>query len=170
MTHRKYSPRSAPKTHKMAITLLIALIAGTGLWAVASAVDDDGAKGYGGRHGGPAHMLSRHLDLTDEQETRVGEIIESARSEGKILRAELGGLRQEVAASIRENGYAEDQIRMLIESRAPQMIDLMMLRIRTMAEIYELLTPEQKARADDFLEHGPGFGRGRFRSEGFGSF
>jgi len=156
--------------HKSTIALLVALIAGTGLWAAASAVEDDGARNHRGRHGGPGHMLSRHLDLTDEQQTRVAEIVKSARSDGETLRTELGRLRQEVATSIRENGYAEDQVRTLVEARAPQLVDLMMLRIRAMAKIYELLTPEQKASADKFLEQGPGFGRGRHRGEGFGSF
>jgi protein CpxP len=115
-------------------------------------------------------MLSWHLDLTDAQEDQVEAIFDASRAEGKALKLELGGLRREITDSVRANGYQEDQVRARIESEAPKMVDLMMLRIRTMARVYEILTPEQRARIEAFIDAGPDRGRGRHFGRGFDGF
>ena len=106
-------------------------------------------------------MLSRHLELTEAQEEQVETIFAAARAKRQALRGELGDLRREIGESIRENGYQEDQVRIQVESAAPKMVDLMVLRIGAMAQVYELLTPEQQTKADEWFERGPRFGRGR---------
>jgi Spy/CpxP family protein refolding chaperone len=168
MNKRDHSKMNRSKAHKIIVTIIVTLVASVTLWAIAHAVNDDGQRR--GHRGGPAAMLSWHLDLSDDQEDRVEAIFNSAHTEGEAIRSELGSLRREVVESIRANGYQEDQVRIRIESETPKMVDLMLSRIRTMAEVYEVLTPEQQARVDEFIDEGPGFGRGRRHGLGFGGF
>jgi Spy/CpxP family protein refolding chaperone len=156
MNKPDHSRSNRSKAHKITVSLIVTLVASITLWAIAHAVNDESGKHRGG---GPAAMLSWHLDLSDEQEDRVDEIFTAARTDGKALRSEMDGLRKELIESIRANGYQEDQVRIRIESEAPKMVEHMLLRIRTMAEIYEILTPEQQAKADEFINKGRGFGR-----------
>lgn len=118
----------------------------------------------GHRHGGDRMgMMTRHLNLTDEQQTTIRGILETARADGEVLRAEVAAMRQELQTTIRENGYYEDQVRMAVESKSTVLVDLTLLGIRTMSQIYAELTPEQQAQADEMLERRGGhFGRHRF--------
>ena len=155
MNRPDHSRSNRSRAHKITVTLIVTFVASITFWAIAHAVNDDT-----GRHrGGPAAMLSWHLDLSDEQEDQVDAIFTAARTDGKALRSEMDGLRKELIESIRANGYQEDQVRIRIESEAPKMVEHMLLRIRTMAGIYEILTPEQQAKADEFIDKGRGFGR-----------
>ena len=118
----------------------------------------------GYRHGGdPMGRITRHLDLSEEQQTKIRGILDTARAEGQTLRAELADMREQLQTTIRENGYYEDQVRMTVESKSTVFVDLTMLGIRTMSQIYAELTPEQQAQADEMLERRGGrFGRHRF--------
>ena len=150
-------------------------------WAIAWGVNENEANtseepGYsdsgprwGHRHRGDmAGRMARHLDLTEEQQARIRTIFAEARTEGGTLRAQLADMRSELQSSIRENGYYEDQVRVMVESKAPLFVELTMLGIRTMSQVYAELTPEQQARADEMLEkRGGRFGPGGFLNRGF---
>jgi Spy/CpxP family protein refolding chaperone len=124
----------------------------------------DGARMMGGD---PMEAMARHLDLSEEQQTAIRKSFEDSKKQGQALREQIDELRKQVAESVRENGYQEDQIRLMVENNIPLMVDAIMLRIGTMAGIYEQLTPEQQAEADEFLENG-GPRRWRHRGGGFG--
>lgn len=115
---------------------------------------------------GPRQMqhLTRHLDLSDAQRERIGEIVKASRSEGEKLRTELRTLRTELQAAVKAEEFYPDQVRILIESQAPAMTELMLLGARTMHAVRAELTPEQQAEADAMLEK---FAAGRGR-RGFG--
>lgn len=134
-------------------------------WAIAWGVNENEAntsdeQGYsqwgprwGHRHRGDmVGRMAWHLDLTEEQQARIRAIFAEARTEGENLRAELAEMRSELQRSIRDNGYYEDQVRVMVESKAPLFVELTMLGIRTMSQVYAELTPEQQTRADEMLE------------------
>jgi Spy/CpxP family protein refolding chaperone len=105
-------------------------------------------------HGGPMEAMARHLDLTEEQQLAIRETFESSREKGRALRDQIDALRDQITENIRTNGYNEDAVRVIVENNIPLMVDAMMLRIGTLAEIYEQLTPEQQAEADKFINRG----------------
>ena len=114
-------------------------------------------------HGGPMEAMARHFDLSEEQQAAIRQSFEDSREQGQALREQINALREQITDSIQTNGYDADQVRLMVENNIPLMVDAMMLRIGTMAEIYEQLTPEQQAEADEFLEKG---GPRRWRHRG----
>ncbi len=109
--------------------------------------------------------LDWQVDLNDAQELAIKQIVTGAEEESRLLRTEMGNLRKEITDMIEANGFIEGQVRAMVESRSTQMVDLMMLRIRTMAEIHAQLTPEQQTQVKAFMDkrrgshsrrHGPG--------------
>ena len=128
------------------------------------AADGCGGRHWGGHRGQPLDRMARHLDLSDEQRAQVETIMEAARTRAETLRGELAALRKDVGQMIRTEAYVEDQVRIEVESKAPVFVELTVLGINTMHEVYQVLTPEQRARADEMLARGRGRGFGR----GFG--
>jgi Spy/CpxP family protein refolding chaperone len=102
--------------------------------------------------GEPIAALARHLDLSEEQQAVIRESFEDSREQGQLLRKQMDQLRKQITENIRANGYQEDQVRPMVENNISLMVDAIMLRIETMAEIYEQLTPEQRTEADKFME------------------
>lgn len=164
-THRKNPPRTASKRHKVIGSLLAVVALGLTVSTIAWAVGGpgNGHRGHGPRAGGDGPMAGRFIvraldhavDLTDTQRATIEQIVAESAEDGQALRAELGELRTEITDWIHTNGYAEAQVRAMVEARSTQMVDLMMLRIRTMAAIHDQLTPEQQAKAQAFMEKGP---------------
>ena len=128
--------------------------------ALAGKYRPEGARMMGGD---PMAGIARHLDLSEEQQTAIRKSFEGSREQGQILREQIDALRKQVTESIRANGYQDDQVRLMVENNIPLMVDAMMLRIGTMAEIYAQLTPEQQAEDDKFMEEG---GPRRWRHRG----
>ncbi len=120
-------------------------------------------------HRGPMHRLGRHLDLSDEQRENIAAIMRQARDEGELLGSQLADLRGEVTSMIRNNEYDEDEARIRVENASPLFVDLTLLGIRTMSQVYSELTPAQRIRADELLEKRKRgrFGRGGFWGSGF---
>lgn len=117
--------------------------------------------GGGGRVGGGPMMggFGRNLGLTDDQRTKVREIVGGSRAKvGPIageLRLAQDNLRRELFADVKDDAQVKALTAKVTELRT-QMADI---RISTSASIAELLTPEQreKMRAAGF---GPGAERG----------
>jgi Spy/CpxP family protein refolding chaperone len=157
---RKHEPRQASTLHKVTVTLIALLAVGLSAWAIVSVAADEAVPGRGahGEHrmgaGGPMQAIARHLDLTEEQQAEVKTIVATTMAEGKALSVQMEGMREQIMVNIRENGYQEDEVRLIAENNMPLLVDMAVLRIRAMAEVYELLTPEQKAEADKFMEQG----------------
>ena len=181
ISQRKREPREASRLHKITVSIIMVLVAGLSIWAVVSIAEDESVSGgrghwkHGTKSGGPLLAMTRHLDLTEEQQAQARVIAAATMEDGKALREKLDGMREQIIAGIRENGYQEDEVRLIAENNMPLFVDMAVLRIRAMAEIYEILTPEQKAEADKFMEqaleqggpgragrHGSHFSRGSF--------
>ena len=174
---KRREPREASRLHKVTVSIIVLLVAALATWAVVSIADDEPVSGgrghweHGMKGGGPLQAMTRHLDLTEEQQEQAKAIAAATMKEGKVLREKMDGMREQIVAGIRENGYQEDEVRLIAENNMPLLVDMAVLRIRAMAEIYEILTPEQKAEADALMaqvgaggpgRHGRPFGRHSF--------
>ena len=110
-----------------------------------------GGPGRGGPlgRGGPM-MLLRGLDLTDAQKDQVKSIMESHAEERKALGDRARTAHQALQAAITAESVDEALIRQRSADVAAVEADLAVAEARTHAEVWQILTPEQKTKAKEF--------------------
>jgi len=97
--------------------------------------------------------ITRHLDLTDAQQTQVRSILEAERSKVAPLMAEASKNRQQLRASTASGKFDEAQVRSLAAQQAQTMTEMIVEKERVKARIYnEVLNAEQRTKADQLLE------------------
>jgi Spy/CpxP family protein refolding chaperone len=133
------------------VASLVLAVGGLGL---ARAMDGpDGHRGPGwamlnGGFGGPGPMrgLLRDLDLTEEQRSQLRNLAKSAWVQSEDRRSELHALRRQIESAVLTNGFNEAEIQGLIDSKGMLLNDMLLDVVRTMAEMRDVLTPEQLKR------------------------
>ena len=97
--------------------------------------------------------ITRHLDLTDAQQTQVKSILEAERSKVAPLLAEAAKNRQQLHESTVSGKFDEAQVRSLAARQAQTMTEMIVEKERVKTRIYnEVLTAEQRTKADQLLE------------------
>jgi periplasmic protein CpxP/Spy len=138
-------------------TGVLVLGVGAGVYATAQNTNQDPrpfSRDRGpGRRGGPGGpmgmlpMLARELNLTDAQQAQIKTIADSRRAEWKTLadraRTAHDALQQAVTADTVDEGL----IRQRSAEVAAVEADMAVARARTHAEVFQLLTAEQKTQA-----------------------
>lgn len=106
-----------------------------------------------GRRGGPGMggpgplMMLRHLDLTDAQETRVREILDSHRDEQQAIGDKAFAARGALDAAVTADVFDESAVRTRAAEVAAIDADMAVARARIYADVFQILTPEQQALA-----------------------
>jgi protein CpxP len=122
------------------------------------------AQGEKMRHPGPEDMIehiSRELNLTDAQKAQAKTIMEAQRAAGEERHAKLDEIRKQIDAATANGQFDEAVVRPLASQQAQLMADEMVDHLRMHSQLYALLTPEQKTKADQMMKrHGGGPGRG----------
>jgi len=152
-----------PRKHSKKIrTIVLALVLATGVGAtVAWATAAQFGSGHWGDPDRFEHGISRmakYLDLDEAQRETIDGIVASSRAQAQPYRTELATLPTDMRALLETDVFYEDQVRVLLQSRAAAMLELSVIGARTMHEIRAELTPEQRAEADALME--------RFRERG----
>lgn len=109
-----------------------------------------GQKGPDGRHGGGEHMMGmamRWLDLTDDQKAKVKDITESARKNVEPLTQEMRDNHKNLATLGTDGNFDQAKVEALANEQAGIMSKLIVEREKTKAQIFALLTDEQKAKS-----------------------
>ena len=127
------------------------LVIAVGGFALARAVDSsDGPGGLGwAMHGrgfpglGPMRSLVRDLDLTDEQRSQLRAIARTAWEQSADERSELQAVRRQIESTVIANGFNEVEIQGIIDSKGMLLNDIMLDVVRTIADMRNVLTPEQ---------------------------
>jgi len=110
--------------------------------------------------------MSRDLDLTDAQRAQVKAIVESERSSVAPLLNEAARNRQALRESTATGKFDETEVRNLASRQAKSMTEMIVARERVKARIYnEVLTPEQRAKADQLFAGLDGFRFGWHRRD-----
>jgi Spy/CpxP family protein refolding chaperone len=99
----------------------------------------------GGRHH-RMQRLSARLNLTPEQQQQVGAIFRDASAQQKPLRARLHEERASLTAAIKTD--SEKQIDEITRRNADALAQMQAIHAKTMAKVYSILTPDQKAKFD----------------------
>lgn len=127
--------------------------------------------GRGGRAGGPGRlggpgggpmalmpMLPRQLNLTDAQREQIRNLAQSHRDEWKALAERARPAREALQEAITADGVDEGLIRARSAEWATVEADLNVARARAHAEVFKILTDDQKAQLKDLRAR---FGHGR---------
>ena len=111
--------------------------------------------------------MTRHLELTNTQQSQIKTILEAERSRVAPLMLEAAGNRQQLKESTASGKFDEAQVRSLAARQAQVMTELIVERERVKAKIYnEVLTADQRTRADQLLDRLHTRFQDRFREGG----
>src|SRR5262245_9860918 len=138
-------------------TSVFALGIGAGAYAAAQSTSQDQRPrmGRGMGPGGPGRggpmgmlpMLARELNLTDAQKDQIKAIGESHREEWKALADRGRSAHEALQQAVTAETVNEAVIRQKGAEVAAVEADLAVARARANAEVFRILTPEQKAQA-----------------------
>lgn len=91
-------------------------------------------------------FIATALDLTDAQKAQAKTIFDAARTQAQPLTQQLKQGHQNMAAAVKANDAA--QIQSLATAQGALMGQLAAIHGKAMAQFYQILTPDQKAKAD----------------------
>ena len=152
-------------TKRLALGLatgVLVLGVGAGVYATAQNTNQDprpfsrgpgGPGGRGGRMGGPGGpmgmlpMFARELNITDAQKAQIETIADSHRDEWKALGDRARTAHEALQHAVTADTVDEGLIRQRSAEVAAVEADMNVARARTHAEVFQLLTPEQKTQA-----------------------
>ncbi len=118
--------------------------------AVAHAQGPGGGRpGHGGfGEGMLGGMIGHALNLTDAQKEQIKTIKTAAFKNNQALMTQLKAARETERAAIKA-GNSDAELAQLAQSYAPLHTERHATRLQTEAKIYKVLTPEQRAKADE---------------------
>ena len=149
------------------------IILGLGIVALAvvAATFQARAQGNGwgrcGGLGGPSverivERVSDRLDLNDAQKAQVNSIIAAERPRVEALFAQLGEGHRQMRAATANGQFNEEQVQQLAAQQAQTLTELFVAKERVKANVYQVLTPEQRTKADQMLDRMESRFGGRF--------
>jgi periplasmic protein CpxP/Spy len=132
------------------VALIAALIlAALGVTALAQNNLQNGAAGRkhfrGARFG---QRMATQLGLTDQQKTQIKQLLQNEKANVQPLREQLRSEHQQMLAATKGGTFDEAQVRTLANQQAQTQANLIVEREKMKSEIYKLLTPDQRAKAD----------------------
>jgi Spy/CpxP family protein refolding chaperone len=148
------------------LALIVALLlAAVGATALAQNNFAQGAKhaNFRGRHFG--ERMAAELGLTDQQKTQIQQILQNEKANVQPLREQLRNQHQQMLAATRGGAFDEPQVRTIANQQAQTQANLMVEREKVKAEIYKVLTPDQRAKADQLQAQFANRGRRGLRGQ-----
>ncbi len=108
-----------------------------------------GHEGGEGREGGFAGHFAEKLNLTDAQKAQMQQIAERFRENTRALRQQGRGERDGEGFDAFKGGtFNEAAVRAAAQARANRQVEMEVARAHMMYEMYNVLTPEQKAQLE----------------------
>lgn len=97
------------------------------------------------------HRMTARLNLTADQQAKTHAIFKKTREETRALAPQLKAERQELRSAIKADSVAKiDQVTM---ANAQLNAKVRAIHSKGVAEFYAILTPAQKAKFDQRMEH-----------------
>lgn len=112
-----------------------------------------GGEGFGLEH--MVGMMTDYLDLTDAQQAQVKQIIANEKPNFLPLIQQLHQSQQQLRQLEQSGTFdeaVEAKVRAIASQQAQTMTELTVQRARIHSEIFNLLTPDQKTKATQFLQ------------------
>jgi len=150
-----YNLEGAIKMKKFTIGFLVfALVAIGTIFAFAQKSDGGGkrnGRGFGGHRGGFGR-LAKNLNLTDAQKEQVKQITEASRAKVKPLMESMRANHQKMETLTAGGQFDEAQIQAVASEQGAISAQLIVEKERTKAQIFQILTDEQKAQSIQMKE------------------
>jgi protein CpxP len=145
---------------RITTTVLAVVLAVAGAFATGSVLQAQRAhEGFGGGAGfgrGFGHrsgmLLLRGLDLTDQQRQQVRTIMQNHKSEFQAARQRIRAALEAQRAAATATPPDEATIRAKATEAGAAQGDLAVLMTRVRAEVFQILTPEQQAKAQQLQQ------------------
>ena len=118
--------------------------------------------GHFGRHAGPPGIMGPgvnglktmiQLNLTPSQQSQMLSIIEKYENERESLRESLREARKGLARVLEAEQVDEDEIRSALRRAAPIREELLVMRVKMMAELKTVLTTDQLQLLEESKAH-----------------
>ena len=103
-----------------------------------------GRRGFMRRH---LNRMAQQLNLTDSQKQQSRAIFQQARQSAQPIRQELRQNREALQAAVKTN-QGDPQIQTLAKQQGQLLGQLVAIRTEASAKFYQMLTPEQRVKAD----------------------
>lgn len=132
---------------KALIAFLVMAVVGLGavfIFAQKGGRNGFGKTGFGGRG---FERIAQKLNLTDEQKTQVKTILEDSKTRVKPLVESLKENRKQSENLGFDGTFNEEQVNQIAASQSETMKQLFIEKEKTKAQIFAILTPEQRAEA-----------------------
>jgi Spy/CpxP family protein refolding chaperone len=136
----------------LALGLAIALVGAVALSQTVSKVRHHmhGGPGFGLEH--MVGFMTDYLDLTDAQQAQVKQIIESGKPTLTPLIQQLHQTRQQLRQLETSGTFDEAKVRAVASQQAQLMTELTVQKAKIHAQVFNVLTSEQKTKANEFLQ------------------
>ena len=92
------------------------------------------------------------LDLTDEQKAQIRQILENEKPTVQPIVQDAIATRRLILESTKNGNFDETQVRALATRQAQNVANLIVERERVKTQIYQVLTPEQRAKVEQMKE------------------
>lgn len=142
---------------KITVAILsIVLVAMGAMLLFAQTTDQpEGKRGFGkkgfGKRGGHARMF-RALDLTEEQKTQIRQIRQASREKIQPIREQMKANRQRLAELSAGGTFDQAQVQAVAAQQGSLTAQMIVERESVKSQIFQILTPEQKAKAAELRE------------------
>jgi len=124
------------------------LVVSLAILALGHGFQGPGGHGKGG-HGDMVEHMSRALSLTDAQKQQVKAIVDSTESIASGIQAKLEEVHKQLGAATANGQFDETQVRNLANQEAQLQADMKVEHFRAMSKVFSILTPEQRAKAEE---------------------
>lgn len=118
----------------------------------------EGRRGFGGPPpmggGGPGFHpgLLAQLNLTDQQKEQIKTLQDNARTASEANFDKLKTFQDQLNTATTSGSFNEDQVRQILTARSQVLIEMDVVRLRTDAAIYNLLTADQKTQLEQLKQ------------------
>jgi Spy/CpxP family protein refolding chaperone len=139
------------RSTKTLIIALAVILVGAGAVAVSQTVKRAHAMhefGFGGGH--MMRFMADYLDLTDAQRAQAKEIMAKEKSTVGPMMKQLGQSHQQLRQLEESATFDEGKVRALASQNTQLMTDLIVEKARVKNQLFQILTPEQKAKMVKF--------------------
>lgn len=96
------------------------------------------------------NRASVYLDLSEEQEAQIKAILEAEKPKVQPLIAQLAATRKALNEATDNGTFNEAQVKALADKQGETLAALIVEKERVKTQIYAVLTPEQRAKAEQF--------------------
>ena len=108
--------------------------------------------GERGDHGFMGGRMAKALNLTDAQQAQIKSIMQAEKPKMQPLMEQLRGDEQQIRDASKATPFDEAKVTSLAASEAQVRAQMTVERARMQSQIYQLLTPEQRTKADAMQE------------------